>query len=495
MSEVLIREPRVTIDCPLGPVSCDEITISAAVNTHVSAAFTAYSGSEAAKSATKVMAAQVAAKMGQAQRIGFSNRTSPDTRIRAEDGAGGIGTYNLFLTGPTFMMNTGSIRPGFAAVAESALVANLKMDIYTTNTGRNKGNKDSLSGGALIPEKVCKSTNLAGRIKELTEAVIKNWQRYGAGTSAEAQLKQQRHQINLNGPLNLWYQMLDNSVPRLESTAEWMEILTKDGGDATNRDFNMEILSVLRGTTRDFQETIDTIRGMFQLVVIPDRSGGPGSFAVMPELLLAEPLPLVLPATSMLLNGDSSQDLLPLQQVLVRGQPIFATLISRDPSLSSTDGGEYYIGGFPDEVPSASGDVAIVALPSFLRDTLTRVTSMRGNRPPAPETISAGFSQISQLTSQFTSEIARKLIRDYCRGVYVDMALGGTSTSISVPADLSLWPGNRYRVLNSDGDEIFTGFLAGVQHMFKKSPGSGGQAISTCNFTHILFPGFQLPGI
>ena len=99
------------------------------------------------------------------------------------------------------------------------------------------------------------------------------------------------------------------------------------------------------------------------------------------------------------------------------------------------------------------------------------------------------------MTDAYTNELAQNVITDYARSQYIDIALGGTSTSISLPADTTLWPGTRYRVMTSDKKELFTGFLAGVEHSFKKATGGGGQAFTACNFTHIMFPGFSLPGI
>ncbi len=495
MSTVETRRPKVTIECPLGDVSCDELVINASIRAHTTATFTAYTGNEASSAATRILSTEVAAKMGEAQTIGFSNRTDPDTVITVDDGAGNEVSFDMFLTSPTFLMNTASIRPGFGAVAASALMGNLKMDIYTTNTSRNKGNKGELGGSTLSIEEEAKSQNLARRLREVCDLAIKNWTRYGQGTSAQAQIKSQRHEINTSGPLDSWYELLTNSEESLSSSSVWMKILTKDGTDAVNRDFNTELLSVLRGTSRDFQEIIDTLCAMFQLVMIPDITGAPGKLAVMPELLMASPETLELPASSMLLNGDASHDLLPVQQVLVRGEPIFATLVTRDPALMSTDGGDYYIGGFPDEAPSASGDVPIVTLPSYLRNTVVRVPQSRGNQPPDIESIDSNYSSMKKLTTEFANEIAKNLVKDYCKGVYIDMALGGTSTSISLPANLSLWPGKRYKVVNSAGGEIFTGFLSGVTHTFKKMVNAGGQATTVCNFTHILFPGFKLRGM
>lgn len=496
MSEAEVRRPIVQIDYPLGEASTDELVVNSSVNAHNTASFTAFAGSEASEGSNKILSAEAAALMGRAQTLGFSKRTSPDTTIYAYAGSDTGVRMRMFLSGPTFLMQAGRIRPAFSAVAESSLIANLKLDIYVTNTAREQGQNSEMSEGVVVADRVPRATNLASRLKEVTETMIEYWNVNAAGeTGPSARIKQQRHTINQQGPLEQWYRMLDNSVEGLARTADWLSVIARNKDGSANRSFNSELLAILRGTSRDFQEIIDELCGVFQLVVIPDPNGGAGKFALMDSMVTADPKDLTLPAESMLLNGDVSHDLLPVQQVLAKGLPYLATLTSIDPHRKKTDAGYFFVGGFPAEAPAASGDVMIVGLPSFIEKTIKEIPNPDGTIPPDISSIEGDYSQVKKLSIEYSDELAKKLVESYCRYIYIDTALGGSSTSITLPADLTLWPGERYRVKNAKGDLLFTGFLSGVTHTFRKSTGSQGQVTTVCNFTHIMFSGFTLPGV
>lgn len=492
MSTVEIRSPKVKITTPLGEVSCDELEINASINAHTTATFTFYGGKEAADGANKVLDSQAAGLMGRAQKIGFSRRTDPDTSIWMNDGKNKSLNMRMFMTSPTFMMNSHTIRPALAAVAASSLVGNLKLDIYTTDSAREEGGKSPLSSGFKVVNTMALSTNLATRLKELTQLMIKFWKANGQDGGTTGRLKAQRDQVNQSGPLQMWYDLLDNSVEGMAGTSGWMSVIARDKFGA-NQFFNTELLSDLRGISRDFQEIIDILGNQFQLVMIPDIGGQAGRLALMNELLTSEPKKLQLPASSMLLNGDTSHDLLPLQQVLVTNMASEAFLTTVSPYDKEADNGEKYIGGFPSEAPSASGDVAIVPLPGYLTRYVTVTLGAQGTLPPDVGAYGGRYSDTRDLTAQYANELARTLVQDYARAVYYDMALGSSSCSISMPADTTLWPGDRYSVTNADGRPLFTGFLSGVKHNFRKAVNGGGQAFTTCNFTHVLFPGFTLP--
>ena len=498
MSTVELRSPKVRISYPLGQASPDEVEIRAEVNKHTTAKFTAYSGSEASQASNPVFSSEAAAKMGKAQQLSFSRRLKPDTSINIDDGKNGGKSYSMFLTGPSFSLSSGRVIPSFNAVEKAAMLSNLRLDIYTTFTGREQGPGAPFGESAgFIPDEI-KSTNLATRLKELTEKSIKYWQDHAnnAGVSysaTSAELKKQRHAINLQGPLDVWYEMLDNSVEALAATSTWLSTLAKYKG--VNNQVNAELLAILRGTSRDFQEILDALCDTFQMMVVPSYEGKAPRFILQQDVLLGDTKTLQLPATTMLLEGDVSADLLPVQQVLVRGTPHESYMFSLDPAKKKTDEGYFFVGGFPETAASASGDIAIVPLPSFAQEAIRIAPNPVGNKPPDKKGFGSTLSSVKKVAMEYTNQISLKLIKEYAKATYINLAIGGSTTSISLPADTSLWPGDRYKVTNAAGELLFTGFLAGVSHSFKKQTGgSGGQAQTTCNFTHILFPGFTLPG-
>ena len=396
-TSVILRSPKVTVNGPWEATSADEMTVKAEINMNPTASFTAFSGEEAGKAANQVFSSDAASLMGQAQQLGFSTRSAPDTTITLDDGANTSVTMQMFLTCPTFMMNSRTIRPAFSAVAASAMMNNLKLDIYTTNTARNLGADSPLSRGLAVLENESKAQNLAVRLKELTEAMIKYWSDNSSNkTGKSTRIKKQRDEINQSGPLKQWYTLLENSVKPLEKTGDWIKTLTADEA-GMNQTLNTTLLSMLRGSTRDFQEMLDQLCATFQLVLIPDKTGVPGYLARIVDLLEAEPKDLTLPASSVVLNGNSSGDLLTVQQVLIRGltSPIYDTSI--DPGDRDSDSDDFFIGGFPAEVPSASGEVVILPLPAFLQQYVLRMDAAKKARHrPTFQTSSPGFLRLNR---------------------------------------------------------------------------------------------------
>jgi len=481
-----IRKPTINLTTPLGPGSPDFIEVNTATNAHTTVSFTAYSGSEAADKSSTVLSAEAAALMGRAQTVSHGARSGPDTFLEIFDGAE-TNSWNLYLTGPTYMMSPASLKPLISSVAASALIGNLKLDIYTTYTGREKGNSAPLNDGKNVIQLEALAPNLASRLKELTEKMIAYWEaNKDSDGSASASIKDQRHQLNQE-PLNLWYELLNNSVAPLKNTETWLSVLA----DGANADFNVEVLSILRGQSHDFQDIIDAVCATFQLIHVPGDYGTIGRFEELSYMLLGEPESIKLPATSLLLNADISQDLLPIQQVLVRGAPFQAALTQLDSYARDKDSGQYFIGGYPDEALAASGAIEIVPLPFYLTQVLLKTPTASGRKPANKEAVDPRQSSISKLSKEYADEVRQKIVREYARSVYYDRILGGTSTSVTVPLDVSIHPGKRYEVDCGSGT-VFTGFLAGVKHSLSKSGGSG-QASTSCQFTHIIFPGFTPP--
>lgn len=487
----------------LGPgTSTDNLTVNAAVNARTTATFSAYTGEDASSKSQTVFSETAAKLMGKCQTAAFSVRDAPDTTLTVkvthkpsgEKGDKGSSTsleMQGYLTSPTFLLDTLSVRPGFAMVDRGAILANLRLDIYQTSSPRSNAN-DPLSSGLHSVSKRVTSPNLATRFKELTERLIDYWQRNKSNSNQTAgnKLKEERHQLNLKGPLAAWYDLLDNSTSMMNFAC--LEKLATQ--EPANVAFNTEILSILRGVSRDFQEILSSLCATFQLMQIPAKDGGPGRLARIYDLMTGKEEPLTLPATSILLNGDSFHDLLPLQQVLVTGVPRAGVHVLPSYYMANQlDAGNYLVGGWPKSQVSASGDVAIVPLPSYMNDIAAALgTEKEGASPPADDKLQAMRTRVSDLAKAFLNDTVDKMVEDYARTLYFDMAFGGTSVSISVPADLSLWPGQRYAVRNPQGEPLFVGFLSGVQHGFNRGA-EGGHAGTTCNFTHILFAGFTPP--
>jgi hypothetical protein len=497
MSEVSHRSPKVTITWPLGKVSTDSVKLSAAINLHPLVEFTAFSGTEAAQASNAALSKDAAALMGQAQNLTHSARSAPDCSVSIDDGAEGSSLdFSGYLSGPNYRMNKGMIAPGFSMVAAATLMSNLKMDIYQVPWVVDASKESSLAQSS-IAENV-KEGNLSARLAKLTTETIAFWERQKAGSPdppLSVAFKEKRHAANQNGPLAAWLELLSNSK---DLDTPW---LSKLGDNIDyNRKFNEEVLAILTGTSRDFLDVVLTLLGAFQLVMIPSKNGKPGKLVSMTSLLTEDPKDLALPASTIFLQGDNGSSLLPVQQIVVKGTPRPRYKLAPETTDAySLTGGVSAIGAYPLDVETAAGDVEFVSLPFYLSHVIswaTQETNEEGEGAPTLEQLKKSLGQMEDKVVQFQDNVVNKLISDYAKSLYVDRALGFTRTSIQVPLDVSLWPGTRYRVTNSNGDALFHGFLSGVQHSIdKKAMGGGGAPSTTLDFTHIEFPGFTLPGL
>lgn len=483
---VELRRPLATVTWPFGPVSADSVTVEAAVNRNTRVSFTAFSGSEAGEAANRVLSDEACALMGRAQTQAYSRRDSPDCTVALEDGDGKRLNLRGFMVGPAYTMGRGTLSPSFSFLAETAALANLKLDIYTTTVPEKAAEVGVLMATA---------GNLAARLRQITEMMIAHWQRSRAAepSTQTLEIADQRHAINLAGPLRHWYELLDNSVESLQT--DWMKKLQDNS--AFNSKFNGELQDILRGPSRDFLDVIEALMGAFQLLMIPGRDGAPGRLIPIADTVTVAATDLVLPATTLVLKSSTGTDLLPVQQVLMRGTPTVALEVASSGRADLVAGG-YIMGGFPTAPASASGEVVIETLPFYMERIIPWIGEALGPARPgsgAPDLakLDRRISQLVVKARTYQSDALNRLVLEHCRNAYVNRALGGSGATVQVPASLALWPGERYRVINSRGAHLFTGFLAGVTHTFTKG-GSGGNASTSLNFSHILFPGFTLPG-
>lgn len=492
--ETVIRTPSAQVRNPLGLTSPAYVHVSIPVNGDVTVDYSAYSGKQAAEGANRVMDSEIAATMGRAQQASFATRTSADSGLTINDGAGGTLEIEGFLTGPSYTLHRGNVRPTLRISGSGALLEHLKLDIYVGRLGDEGGEEDSqpLQGAA----EQATGDNLADRLRSLTEKMIRVWEanRQLENDPASSALMDNRHSLNNQGPLALWYRLLSNSTGNLEDLP-WLDKLSRS--EAYNAQFNERVLSIMRSKALGFSQVMASLAAGFQLFSIPGRDGSVGELRLLRDQVQGEEKTLRLSSSALMLNGAQPQGLFPVKQVIMRGvasNPFHPTDRDAAPAVGNHDG--QILGAFPTGAAVAGGDVLMVEPPFHMADVLP----IFDTRPPRatskedPAKLSSSLQRIGTLVNQFQDEVVRAMVEDYCRTVYIDRSLGGTGASYSVPLDLSLWPGDRYRVTAADGSVLFTGFLAGVDHTLARNSG-GGEASTNLTFTHMMFPGFNLPGI
>jgi len=101
------------------------------------------------------------------------------------------------------------------------------------------------------------------------------------------------------------------------------------------------------------------------------------------------------------------------------------------------------------------------------------------------------FPKLEQITKAAKAQIPIEFDVGYMWAmvVYAWSVLAGSTASVQVPGTFKIEPGKRYKVQNSKGEEMFTGFLTGFSTSI-----SPGNCLTNLVFSHIMFPGFKLPG-
>jgi hypothetical protein len=237
----------------------------------------------------------------------------------------------------------------------------------------------------------------------------------------------------------------------------------------------------------------------FQLVMIPSLDGTPGKLVPRHTTVTGEEIELKVPDKSMLLNGVNSGAIMPVQQVVVRGMPTEIAGIPATLQGADEKDNRVLMGAYPEEAPAETGNIPFVDLPSELQMMLEAqgfgTGGPPGDSPPSMTEAVQGFRRIRRHLAKRTTAIAQGIIDDFGKSTYVEMALGGSSATVTTPLALRVKPGVRYRIVTYKGDKLFSGFLAGITHAMEKTIGGGGKVESTLNFSHVTFGDFKLPGL
>jgi hypothetical protein len=477
-----IRRPQVRAIWEGGRVATDSLQIGLQMDSEAEVSIGAYSGPEAAQSAQQVFAGDSGRLMQRAQLSGLSPRSEPNLLIRAEDGTGKSVDIPCFVIGPGYTMdrNGQSVRPSVKAVVASALLDNLRLDIYR---GAGREVDTELTNRTTLLTKRKFKTNLAVRLKQLTEAMINIWEsdshRYSDPVSISIQ--QAIHENN-KIPLELWYKLLDNSSEGLDMP--WMEALEES--PAANMNLNAEILKILRGQSDSFMGVVRTLNEEFDLHYLPNLDGTPGKLVSRGSLVSGRGRGIDMPAHAVIADSGGASSLLPVQQVVIVGSPDNLTLGAAEQVYGSN--AMIPMVAYPEEVAAGNGNIKTIPLPLYLSLAIIGEQKPQSSTsPPTVESAKKAFRSLRKLTSVILSKTVKGLIQSYAKSVYASMALAGSRVTLVAPLDLSWQVGVRFSVLIG-GEPVFSGLLESLQHRLSR-----GSAETVLTFIYVEYGTFRLP--
>jgi hypothetical protein len=479
-----LREPHASIAWPLGEASPSRVTLSAGIQRVASADVVAWSGPDAASRALDFLGFEDLQLLGRVQQLAMTNRTRPDTTLALYDGQNRINFRGLVAL-PSSSAQKGNLSPNCRILSAASVVSGLNLSIYTAKKGYYSDD-EKLDSYVLVQESETTSSNLAVRLMDLTQGMIRAWSlsRGENESRRTTAISNDIHKSNTSGPLDVWYQILRNSTPHLELA--WLKPFETPQAEGGNLALNRYLISVLRGQSKDFMASINAICSDFQLTYIPDLDGGPGRMISRFLSLTSEPQDLLLPAISTM-GEASSSGTLPIQRVILKGQ------VQKYVLYTPTDAAGPILGGYPDAVPDGSGRMESVPLPFYIQAVIdVRGLPQQQATNPSPNTVRAGFKRVSDFAGKLEDSLVQALVTQYCRAVYLDHALANSTIQVSIPLDFSIELGRRYAVRTTAG-RLFRGFLREINHSLSTASGGGGvNATTALQFSHVEFGDFTL---
>jgi hypothetical protein len=194
--------------------------------------------------------------------------------------------------------------------------------------------------------------------------------------------------------------------------------------------------------------------------------------------------------------SSSSLNMLPIQRVIVSGQP---SKLNRKDKKNQENVFEFLgdnptYGVFPKNPPKINGNNFPVSIPSWIPSTLYEYNTQSKNTSRDLE-LSRRKDSIVNLNDLIKNEIqgpVSEIVEEFGKTTYKNIALANYVVETSSTLNFNVIPGNRYRVADEEGKELFSGFLYSVSHNIS-SLSSALDARTAMTFHAVTFSGFQLP--
>lgn len=467
----------------------------------------------ASKRVIQIAGSDVVKYLATQQRNKFALNPQLGLKLHATDGQGNTLDFNGIVTAPTLTSASNYYELRLFAQHDSAVLNTMRTNIYDAPI---------MSGAAEGSRKVntvsleeMNQVSLAERLRVLLEKMIqrRDIRLKAAVNPVPSEIVLEQAIDTANQPaIKLWGQILRDS--NVTSMLDTLGILKdSEKGQRDNYLIHRSILNTLTACYMEgydnFMDCIQRICGLFQLRYIPgldatDPIGRYGLLVGYDRITAGTPIERItqIDAFSPALGV---QELLPVRQILVRGQTSLSRKLSAN--VAAREGQLPILSAWPYAPVGAGGRVRSVSPPSWL--------------PPAPVPIADAFlakliaakgtksieeiqtwSQVRSEQAVTENELISKLLQKWAQNYYRESAIGNDQVNISVPLDFSWKIGRRYRIISegsADGSvpetPLFTGFLNGLSHTLRIESDQRGAQSTALNFSHVTMNGFTLAGL
>ncbi len=489
MSDVDVRMPRVTAQIADENLPVGQVNVSLVSGGLSTASVTLHEEGKATDGAAiDALNIDHTARVGAAQAVIFTARPDPDSTITIEDGQKHTLAFKGYLSNPSYRVGPGDVGAVRNVTHESVKLSGYRGNIYTFSPSQ----RDGVGSGdeSTMPFMEFKSSNLGTRFMEVLDFQIARWQ--ASDKSAEApfsrEVKEAWHTLN-QGIYPDLQKVMQNSKGAVWDTFEAM--LPSDHYKVSS--FVREVILQQSDT---FFSNLSLFEEGFQFQFVPSFTpdGGLGQFVSWYDIGRAPGAALSLPITSFQLSAGD-KNFLPVTHVFLGG-----SLCQRWRGSSGYGQGPVptpTLVAWP-ETPYAGGKILSNSGPPWLDQVepdpeqgfQTQADSQDGLDL---DSYQSGRASVNKFIGEITDTVKAPILKDWARNLYSFAALANSTTTFSIPLDVSIFPGQRYRVSNMKGALLFNGFLAQVSHSVAVAP-KRGEGTTTLAFTHVEAGSFTLPG-
>lgn len=477
MSDAIIAKIGAKVNG--GEYSAEGLSVRLSVNNVATVRVDVAAGAEDEVTVLAPVSADVIERIGNLQKARLAGRVEPDLTITADDGLGGQMTFNGFLSAPVLDFSSGRTIDQVTGVGVDSLLESLHLGIY------DGGYKHAREEAGLDPElaeiPAADTGDIIGIIKQVTEALVSNYQATVDAVTGEGKLEvlKLRHELNEAKALELWYTLLGNS------TLEFKSI--KEAADLFADSLPLLIWSTLQSRTPGFWNVIRQLMSLFHMHYIPSLEGT-GRFERV-DTTVAEPEGSIQVGVIGVNVSDGSS-------YVTQPGGVIMSSAARDAYRTDTQlsGQEEIVAYYPK--PLVSGFIHEEVPPMWIVRAVGDRASVKDDTPDTRvfdlELFLTKFEEYKK-EEQASNDAATKVLEELCEVIFKDIQLANSVASLTLPLDFSQNKniGKRVRVeiQGPPGEEggSFTAFVSSIAHDMRLRGGKQLLAVTTISCTHVKY--------
>lgn len=444
-------------------------------------------------SAIRTSSTSILQYLGKQQVSVFEGKTGPDVSLEVVIDTDDFLLFSGYACGDTFGVTAGNISSsGTAAVAWTELEA-LNYSIYAPDKKNTKVFSSGVKGNSFLEI-----------IKSVEEKLFNSWteavyEEKKSLNEHQAEIDKKVHERNTT-LRSYFLKILDASTDTIgwKKINKYLEKDNIDAGDVADKlpgqslreSVAQLICGILQNGGGSFLGQILRIGEEFQWVFVPSQDPhSPGKYVNKAYAVGGQAEDLTVEAINFSGKTSNIFGLLPVSHVYIKPPKRKNSRILADavgvcaPKEAADKGGA--------QVAAPSPNWWFPALSSEGVDIIREVL-----REDAPEQAYTTFgTQLYKPIEDNKKAVDKQVPAEFDVGymwalmAYAWGSLAASTAAISVLGTFKVEPGKRYKVKNMKGEELFTGFLTGYSTSVSTQ-----SCLTNLVFSHIMFPGFKLPG-